>query len=164
MSISAGSWRNVNFSVSPSQVGIGEQICLTNTSQGTWHEEAVTYEWILRNTGEVLSTDDHFDTPLCVSYDTAGRYNFRLVATSQSGSTRGRNRSATVVGNQQINAIASPTAVIGASRVTLTAETENIDDSTLVWTSPIDGTTKRGRTVSFDIPAQTIRNRLLNSR
>ncbi len=139
---------NVDFNVDRSEIGIGEQICVTNTSR-TAHDDLdavlgeITWAWDFdrQDVGEnVPETSDQYQ-PGCITYNEVGEYRIRLEGTFGSGAssdmTGNRTRTIRVVAEDALSVTANPQEAEGGSSIDFTATPTNVDISTLEWS--IDG-------------------------
>ena len=165
---------DLTFRVTPSVGDICEVTKTINVSTSTLACEIVgdfpaivdtqaTYEAVLRGLGNRTATYewqiDGVPAGTSVSiqrtFDTARTYTLFMRATASDGQECEVTRSVEVELGQQISAVASPNAGVAPLPVTFTAQTTNIDRSTLVWHYP-GGVTQQSEigTRTFPTPGE----------
>lgn len=104
-----------------------------------------TYEWLIdgvaAGTGSTLQT----------IFDATGTAQLTLRVTASDNALCEASRTVTIELGQQISAIATPNAGVAPLPVTFTAQTTNIDRSTLVWHFP-DGSSQHAEVGTFTFP------------
>ncbi len=119
----------VDFKLDKSQIRVGEQVCVDNTSRWSG-DTAPNFAWDFGNGQSSTEAE-----PGCITYNQAGSYNITLSGQLNDLSGQ-KTRRVTVLANAELSAQANPEAVLVGERVTFTATGTNVEEDSYLWYIP----------------------------